>query len=221
MFWLQHEILRRPSLLADLRAECIQHLTSDTSLDEPVRFNTSGLRSQPLLQSSIAEILRLRTHVFIMRYPDQHDMDIGEWRIPKESLVMACSTTSHMDPSLWNTTLPLTAFWAERFLEQPKSCEKHKTAKHKPRFSSRGLDGVWLPFGGGAQMCPGQQFSRTAISLVPALMITLFDVELCCPGKKLPVSWSHFGAGVIRPGAKVPFRIRKRVGVFPAPAVSR
>ena len=191
MFWLNYEIFRTPSLLAELRAECWPYLTSGSSLDEPVRFDISALRGQPLLQSSIAEALRLRTHVFVLRYPDEHDMVIDEWRIPKKNLVMVCSTTSHMDPSLWNTgtssSHPLKQFWAERFIEQAKGSYIQKESKRK--FSSRGLEGIWLPFGGGAQMCPGQLFTKTAISLATALMVTQFDIELCNPEKEVPMSW--------------------------------
>jgi len=62
-------------------------------------------------------------------------------------------------------------------------------------------------------MCPGQLLTKTAISLVTALMVVKFDVELSEPEKEVKVNWSHFGAGVIRPGVKVPFHIRRRVDV--------
>lgn len=138
-------------------------------------------------------------------------MHINEWHIPKKTLVMACSTTSHMDATLWDTgpsdSKPLSHFWAERFLEKGKN-EKDKDNAQK--FSSRSLEGVWMPFGGGKQMCPGQLFTKTAVSLATALFISHFDIEVDNPEREAAVNWSHFGAGVIRPGKKIPFHIRKR-----------
>ena len=49
--------------------------------------------------------------------------------------------------------------------------------------------------------------------IVTALMVMKYDVELGEPEKDVKVNWSHFGAGMIRPGVKVPFHIRRRVDV--------
>jgi hypothetical protein len=51
---------------------------------------------------------------------------------------MDCSTTSHMDPSLWNTgskaSHPLERFWAERFLDTPGSAKRGKATVRKFSF---------------------------------------------------------------------------------------
>ena len=62
-------------------------------------------------------------------------------------------------------------------------------------------------------MCPEQLLTKTAISLVTALMVANFDAELGESEQDVEVDWSHFGAGMIRPGVKVPFRIMRRVDV--------
>jgi cytochrome P450 len=87
----------------------------------------------------------------------------------------------------------------------PTSCECPQ-----PQFSAKGLDGIWVPFGGGAQMCPGRKLAKAEAFIVMAVLTTLFDIELCEPQREIPVKSSHFGTGVSKPAAKTPFRIRRR-----------
>jgi len=97
--------------------------------------------------------------------------------------------------------------------------ERYKTSNNptvlttKPQFSTKGLEGVWIPFGGGSQICPGRKVAKAEIFHVTALLVTMFDIELCEPEKEVSMDWSYFGTGVLKPAVKVPFRIRKRVGV--------
>ena len=78
------------------------------------------------------------------------------------------------------------------------------------QFSTRGLEGIWMPFGGGKQMCPGRNFAKAAAVLVAALVLTDFDVQLCDAQLDVPMNMSYFGTGVLKPGAMAPFRFRKR-----------
>jgi len=116
-----------------------------------------------------------------------------------------------MDPTLWDTgpsdSKSLSPFWAECFLENSKD-EKGK--ENAQKLSSRSLEGVWMPFGGGRQMCADQLITTTAVSLATALFISHFDIEVNNTEREVAVNWSHFGADVIRPGTKIPSRIGRR-----------
>jgi cytochrome P450 len=83
---------------------------------------------------------------------------------------------------------PLNEFWAERFLIYPNEPNsgplRHTKAQHKtatpanpntselpdiaeeeekgrePKFSTDGLAGAWIPYGGGQTLCPGRHYAK-------------------------------------------------------------
>lgn len=60
-----------------------------------------------------------------------------------------------------------------------------------PTFSTEGLAGTWIPFGGGQNICPGRYFAKQEIILTPALLLTSCDIELL-EEKKYPWEWWSF-----------------------------
>ncbi len=78
------------------------------------------------------------------------------------------------------------------------------------RYTKTGLEGIWMPFGGGSQMCPGQHFAKAEIFLCTAILVTCFDIELHNPNAMIGTNQTHFGTGVSKPAASIPFRIRRR-----------
>lgn len=222
-------------------------MTARGTTDSPAALESSPLHpdlpsllAQPYLQACFAEMLRLRTHIFITRFVDTYNMDINGWTIPARSVAITCSSVPHMDATLWNKGTvpapPLGVFSPERFLKtlNDPSCGPTRskpedvssvdrpmqpasgpmpyecTATAPQQFSAKGLDGIWIPFGGGAQMCPGRKLAKAETFIVTAALVTLFDIELCNPEREIPVKGSHFGTGVSKPAAKTPFRIRRR-----------
>lgn len=102
-FWFLYEVFSDPVLLARARKDVDSaHLPSINSNDPP-RFDINLLCKAPLLQSVYAEVLRLRTAIFITRMPEHNDFRLGDWIFPKNKLMMAASYTAHHDESVWNT----------------------------------------------------------------------------------------------------------------------
>ena len=94
---------------------------------------------------------------------------LGRYRLPKAKLGLWNSDLPHMDEQFWNTKggqYPVSEFWAERFLVEegdpasgpvrPEARTKEgrggsgekEDRKGKVSFTTEGLDGSWVPYGG-------------------------------------------------------------------------
>lgn len=204
------EIYRDRDLLAAVRAEvdsCAQR-----SADGRIQFDIDQLLRQPILQAVYAETLRLRMHFYIIRMADRVDMNIRDWVIPRRKVIVALTTVAHMDPQAWNTGVnsehPLDQFWPGRFLKSDPSSSSN------PSFSTKEVEGSWIPYGGGPRQCPGRHFAKRQILLTTALWVSLFDCEISKEGMSVQEDFTlmGFGSGVSHPVGKVPMRIRRREG---------
>ncbi|KAI1759270.1 cytochrome P450 [Hypoxylon sp. FL1150] len=216
--WAIFDIYRDPELLASVRAEVDACALKDA--DGCIRFDIEQLLRLPILQAVYAETLRLRMHFYIIRMPDKVDMNIRDWIIPRQKVIVTPTTVAHMDANVWNTGSnnehPVDRFWVGRFLKYP-SKEAHDDVQSydstsSPTFSTKELEGSWIPYGGGPRQCPGRHFAKRQILLTIALMVSLFDCEILEEGKNLQEDFSlmGFGSGVSHPAGKVPARIRQR-----------
>ncbi|KAF2468300.1 cytochrome P450 [Lindgomyces ingoldianus] len=206
--WTVFELYRDVELLEKVRGEV--DACRIPGPDGRIRFNIDALLRQPVLQAVYAETLRLRMHFYMIRMPDKVDMDIRDWVIPRRKVIVTSTTCAHMDTKAWNTGVnndyPIDQFWVGRFLKEPT----HPTST--PAFSTKDLEGSWMPYGGGPRQCPGRHFAKRQILLTSALIVTLFDCEILGDGRgvKEDVSLQGFGVGISRPASKIPVRLRRR-----------
>lgn len=153
--------------------------------------------------------------------------------------MLICTYFSHRDETVWNTgrTLPngeqehpLDKFWAERFLEYPndplsgptkktadleKSSESQAGIVHddkEAKFTLEGLKGIYFPFGGGTNMCPGQHYAKNEMSLVVAMLLWAFEIEfLDLESAKLTTQdMTAFPSSTLRPDRRNAIRLRVR-----------
>lgn len=133
---------------------------------------------------------------------------------------------------------PLAEFWADRFLvypgngasgplnpsfrPQPAPCcpdqadaatqetttPKQEEQGEDPIFTTEGLAGTWVSFGGGHRMCPGRHFAKVEMIVTFAMMCTMFDIELI-GGLPAP-NMKEVGWGTLPISGKTPCRIRRR-----------
>lgn len=202
-----------------MRAEvdtCVLKCTNDRD----VRFNIDELLRLPVLQAVYAETLRLRMHFYIIRISKTIDMNIRDWLIPRRKVIVTPTTVAHMDSQAWSTgpknEHPVDEFWIGRFLKYPSESPHDNTQPHDPAshpiFSTKELEGSWIPYGGGPRQCPGRHFAKRQILLTIALMVSLFDCEILGEGRNMREDFTlkGFGGGLSRPAGKVPMRIRRR-----------
>lgn len=129
------------------------------------------------------------------------------WVIPKGNYAIAWSTPGQMDPKLWasgpNSTHPVDTFWPGRFL-------KYTDKSEIPQFVPSATEGGWLPFGSGANLCPGNHFAKIHCILTVAMMVESFECDILAKPKNLEPDLSKFGMGILGPKGKVASRLRPR-----------
>ena len=224
-FWLVLEVFRDPSLLAKVRKEAEGCLVASQSVYPS--FDLPSLCSRPLLQSIYTETLRLYVSTSMIRSPENADIKLGTWIIPKGALIMIPSFFVHHNQALWSAgsdaSRSVEKFWPERFLRYPgsscpittrtiKSSDLRKvSSSDAPSFSSEDLSGYLMPYGGGHGMCPGRHFAKQEIIGTLAIMATLFDIEVSENGAgSVQPDMDGFGMGALKPKEKVVARIRRR-----------
>lgn len=231
MYWTIFEVFARPDLLSRVRD--IAQSVHDTSLEESESFK---LGNNPFLQSIFAEVTRLRVVGMLPRVVTSDDFKLGEWFIPRRSFLGVPSRTGAMNRDIWNTGAeendhPLDKFWDERFLiypdkpnsgplrnqqklrkESSSSSTTSGPASNEPIFSLDGLEGAYLPFGGGTKICPGRQFARQEVLSTLSKLVLKYDIELKMPHSdwEPKMDYNYFPMGTLPPAEKVPFRIRRR-----------
>ncbi|ORY70233.1 cytochrome P450 [Pseudomassariella vexata] len=202
-------IFRSPSLsdrLRDSLSDAVDTSTWHIEMDKVLR--------KPLLSSVYAETLRLHLQAYVTRCSPHCDVGLGSWWLPKNRVCMVNTYASHMDASFWNTRdgeFPVEEFWAERFLIDPKderSGPVRGMCRYEPFFSVQGLEGAWIPYGGGYAACPGRHFAKRIIFYTTSLMLTCFDIQIL--NERLVMDNSSFGLGTQKPKQQVRFRIRRR-----------
>ncbi|KAK4208221.1 cytochrome P450 [Rhypophila decipiens] len=215
-FWYIFEALKSPKVRSQMNKEVA--LSSHGGQE----INIDKLLTQPLLQSTYAEVLRLYVVTFLTRTvesPDNHGLNIGGYSIPNGKHIVVPSNISSYNAEVWTRTRPettmakpLTEFDAERFLTQnsPRPSEDTGSSNAKP-FSMKGLTNLWLPYGGGDCICPGRFFAKGQMLLTYALIFSHYDVELIDTTTAVQPDTRFAPFGSLPPASRVPFRIRKKV----------
>ena len=194
------------------------------------------LGSDPLLQSIFAETTRLRVVGIIARTVVGGDFQLGKWSIPQGSLVGLSSRAGALNKDVWNAGTesdphPLEEFWEERFLiypenpysgplrkheatSSPKWPETSKEPQDAPIFSLQGLQGAYIPFGGGLGICPGRHFAKQEVTCTIARFVLNYDVAIQASTEWRPrMDRSFFPGGSLPPKDRVPFSIRRRSSI--------
>ncbi|KAK8116328.1 cytochrome p450 domain-containing protein [Apiospora sp. TS-2023a] len=219
-------IFRSPGLCDRLRASL-----SDTVDASDGHIDMDKVLRKPLLSSVYAETLRLHLQAYVTRSSPHADVKLASWWLPKNRLCMVNTYASHMDAGFWNTrdgTYPVESFWAERFLidpndpksgpvrhgipnsqyTRPAAPPKTDQGNDEPFFSVEGLEGAWIPYGGGYAACPGRHFAKRIIFYTTSTLLSMFDVQILTD--ELDWDSSSFGLGTQKPKQQIRFRIKKR-----------
>ena len=165
---LVSHIVRNALLCSEIR----QGLADTVEPGTRLKFDLKKLEKQPLLLSMYAETLRFGVQIHVPRTSPHRNLGIGNVLIPQNKLILVNTWLAHTDEEVWNTkndAFPLDKFWAQRFLIDPNDRSSGPTKKRfqtqakaesdaksakDPYFSTEGLDGAWIPYGGKIFVSP-------------------------------------------------------------------
>jgi cytochrome P450 len=139
-FWL---LAQAPGVETLLRAELATVLAGRL----PTIDDVPALR---YTRDVIAESMRLYPPAWILGRRAIEDSPLGEWTVPKGSIVLMSQWLTHRDPR----------FWREPGAFRPERWSNGETAG-LPKFA-------YFPFGGGNRVCIGEAFAWTELVLVLA-----------------------------------------------------
>jgi cytochrome P450 len=104
-----------------------------------------------------------------------------------------------------NAILPAARLSETQLQEQKRNCTG-------PIFSDKTTAGYYIPYGGGARICPGRHFAKRSIMTAAVMMTAMVDMEIIAHEDQLKMDERGFGLGAQRPVGKVPYRVRRWQG---------
>ena len=142
--WSLYWLLEKPDLLEALRAEILS--ASDSA----------AIEKAPLLDAVCLEALRLIPTVEIVSRQAMKDIQIGDYLIPKGTLVSPCVYLLHRNEVLFPKP---SEFTPEKFINR-------QFAPHE-----------YIPFGGGLRRCLGANLGILEMKAVLVALLSNFDIE--------------------------------------------
>jgi cytochrome P450 len=150
----------------------------------------ADVRALPYAERVLKEAMRLYPPAWTTGREATEEVEIGGYLIPKGAQILTSQWVVHRDPRWFPNP---EGFDPERFSPE--------RAKDLPRFA-------YFPFGGGPRICIGNHFAMMEATLILAMVLQRFRVELC-PGQRLELkpSVTLRQAG---PGLRVRLTARER-----------
>ena len=153
LLWWSRLIAGEPEALARAQQEVDEVLQGAT----PVAADLARL---PWLTATLKEAMRLYPPIpALMSRRTTREIQLGDWRIPKGSLVRVTPWVIQRDGRHFEH--------AARFLPQRFTDPDDKA----PR-------GAWLPFGTGPRVCIGQHFAMLEMTVIAAMLLQRYELRL-------------------------------------------
>lgn len=179
MTWAFHHLARNPHVAARVREEL-----ATVCADRAPTLEDYG--KLEYLRAVCDETLRVAPPVFFLGRRALQDCTVGEYFIPKGTLVQSGTFVMHHDPVYFPEP---EVFRPERWLEE--------SIKQVPKLA-------YIPFGGGSRVCIGEGFAKMELVLVLATLLqkwapeTFGDKEVAADAKM-----------VYQPKGGLPMKLRR------------
>ncbi|KAI5865326.1 putative cytochrome P450 [Durotheca rogersii] len=174
--WTIMEVAKDPELFQAVREEVSGCWTTDAATGAR-GLDVQKVSTSPLLQSVLAETLRLRTNFNIIRQAKE-PLTIDGHAIRKGTMLQAPMMVAHYDEAVWGAPgHPAAEFWADRHIKHVEVADDAGRVVRKRTFAMAGRPSSYFPFGGGAPICPGRHFAKHEIMTMIGLIVSRFDIE--------------------------------------------
>jgi cytochrome P450 len=199
-FWLLYQIFSDPVALQSIRKELLDLSVEDPASDKPKRriMSLNLIKTHcPTLMAMLYETLRYHSSVINIKQV-QHDTTLADqYLLKKNAIVMIPGQSIHHEKEIWGPHADV--FDHLRFMN----------SESKRKLSSTS---AFRPFGAGASMCPGRNFSMNVIYSLVAMVVLQFDIlpaggRWCTPTKRNADLWN----AMPKPDRDINVQIVKRV----------
>lgn len=153
--WTVIELLRHPAYLELVQQELAHRLAPGQTIDARV------LSSLEHTFWAVQEVTRTHPSADMLWRRAEEEIDLGEYRIPKDWNLMVSPGIAQRLPDLFKEA---DDFDPLRFAPERKEDRQH-------RFAIIG-------FGGGIHKCAGMNFANNEMTMIAALLLQQFDLEL-------------------------------------------
>ena len=184
--WTVIQILQHPEALARVQAEIAEKAPYGT----PITLGLLPALDQ--INWAVLETARMHPSADLMMRFAEHDVEVGDYRIPAGWTVLVAPGLAHFLPEVF----------AAPHQYDPLRFGPGREEDRQHRFTLIG-------FGGGVHKCTGMNFASNEMAAIATLLFQQFDLELLTPDVA-----PQYGLGATRPG---PSRIhyRRKAGLVP------
>ncbi|PIO41089.1 25-hydroxyvitamin D-1 alpha hydroxylase, mitochondrial [Aquarana catesbeiana] len=156
--WTLYELARHPQVQSALYKE-----VTDVQQGRTIA-TAADVAKMPLMKAVVKEVLRLYPVIpGNARVVSDRDIQIGEYTIPKKTLITLCHYATSRDKKFFSEP---DEFKPERWLKKDEC--------HHPYAS--------IPFGFGKRSCIGRRIAELEVYLALSRILTHFEVRPECPG---------------------------------------
>ncbi|KAK0641438.1 cytochrome P450 [Cercophora newfieldiana] len=197
LYWMLTELVLRPDLVSELRAELQSILLPDGSLPP------TQLTELTKMDSFMRESARVNTfHYLGLNRILQHDFQfsIGP-RLPKGTIICVDQDNIHNSPELYGPKpeeFDALRFYRKR--QEPGQETRHQYASNGPEL---------LVWGDGPQVCPGRVFATNTMKILLAELLLNYDLQM--PAGAYKPERSSFPNGSSQPDMATQLMVRRRV----------
>jgi cytochrome P450 len=180
-FWIMYFLLRHPKILQRVNDE-IATVCASSSVLESGKVPLQVLNKLVILNACITETLRMISGAMVLRTvqrPLSLTLSTGTYNFRKGDSVAIVPPMTHFDSEIYEhpDTFNPDRWWIGTTEEEliESSSGKIPLSKNGKQLSS---NVAFLPFGGGAGLCPGRKFARQKMKTLVVYLLKSFSLSL-------------------------------------------
>ncbi|KAI8803641.1 cytochrome P450 [Cladochytrium replicatum] len=176
MSWMLFHLAAYPELITDLIEEQATVLTGtpSTPISQLPPPNYASLRSMPLLDSLLKEVLRLYSPIHIVMRKVVKPLSFKSFHIPPNHSICAPITATARDTNRFGSQPE--QFDPRRFVQGGGDTGAEWTFEEKPpSVAEKSAGNSFLPFGAGRHRCIGEAFAYVQIKTLVCELVREFE----------------------------------------------